>query len=152
MKWKWLNQRCFFTFQLRDIKDANRAHFTLVATSNCWGYLIFKNMKSFQSSILNYMNQSHIQSLLPPSTMLTGILFREADQGSQAGLLRGYPPNLIFLWVLCSNQQKTKINMRETLRHSMAKRCNIGVTEKMICSTEDFPDSWCFSLKPLKYT
>ena len=40
--------------------------------------------------------------------MRTGILLREPDRGSQAGVLGGHPPDLVLLCccgVLCSNMQ-----------------------------------------------
>lgn len=97
-----LTQRRFCTFQLSNLKDGNPARFVLAATWNCWGYLIFKNKKSFQSSILNEAKQSHIRSLIPPWCSLGSY----SEQQIKARALWGHPPNLLLLGccaVLCSN-------------------------------------------------
>lgn len=62
MTWKQLNERCVFTFQQSNTEDANPALFVLAWKS--WGYLIFTNKKSFQSSPLNKVNQLHIHRCL----------------------------------------------------------------------------------------
>lgn len=49
MTWKQLHERCVFTFQQSNTEDANPALF--VSAWKSWGYLIFTNKKSFQSSL-----------------------------------------------------------------------------------------------------
>lgn len=130
MKWKLLNQRCFFTFQLSNTQDANPARFALAATRNCWGYLIFKNKISFQSSTLNEANQSHIQSLIY-SLLPQCLLGSYSENQIKAPRLGCYKDTLqtqfscavMEFCALIRNQQKMKINIRETLWCSMAKRC-----------------------------
>lgn len=105
--------------------------FCLSCNLKLWGYLIFKNKKSFQSSTLNEANQSHIQSLIY-SLLPRCLLGSYSENWIKAPRLGCYKDTLQTQFscaitefcALIHNQQKMKKNMRETLWCSIAKRCN----------------------------